>query len=138
MIRASAVSLDFLLLRGHAMPTLLAIDDSSSVRQMIRLALAGSGFEIIEASDGIEALEKATANAIDIVVTDLNMPRMNGLSFIRHLRARPSLRGLPIVVVTTESDQTFSKEARAAGATAWITKPFGAQTLLEVIRGLVK
>ncbi len=120
------------------MPTLLAVDDSPSVRQMIRLALAGTGFEVIEASDGIEALEKATSNTIDIVVTDLNMPRMNGLSFIKHLRARPSHHGLPIVVVTTESDQTFSKEARAAGATAWITKPFGAQQLLDVIRSLVK
>lgn len=120
------------------MPTLLAVDDSPSVRQMIRLAFVGTDFEVIEASDGIEALDKATSNKIDIVVTDLNMPRMSGLSFIRHLRARPSHHGLPIVVVSTESDQTFSKEAKAAGATAWLVKPFAVQQLLEIVHGLVK
>lgn len=120
------------------MPTLLAIDDSPSVRQMIRVTFASAGFEIIEAADGLEALQKAASTTIDIVVTDLNMPRMNGLAFIRHLRARPSYHGLPIIVLTTESDQGSRKEASAAGASAWITQPFNAQALLDIARGFLK
>lgn len=120
------------------MPTLLAIDDSPSVRQMIRLTFAGSGIDIVEASDGLEGLQKATSQPVDIVLTDLNMPRMNGLAFIRHLRARPSYHGLPIIVLTTESDQVASREAKAAGATAWMTKPFCAQGLLDVVRGILR
>lgn len=123
---------------GKVMPTLLAIDDSPSVRQMIRVTFASAGFDIIEASDGLEGLQKATSNLVDIVVTDLNMPRMNGLAFIRHLRARPSYHGLPIIVLTTESDQAARKEASAAGASAWITKPFSAQGLLDIARGFLK
>ncbi|MBS0253005.1 MAG: response regulator [Proteobacteria bacterium] len=120
------------------MPILLAIDDSPSVRQMIRVTFASAGFEIIEASDGLEGLQKATSTHIDIVVTDLNMPRMNGLAFIRHLRARPTYHSLPIIVLTTESDQAALKEASAAGASAWITKPFNVQGLLDIARGLLQ
>jgi two-component system, chemotaxis family, chemotaxis protein CheY len=125
-------------LGGNAMPTLLAVDDSASVRQMIRSAFAGKGFDIIEASDGIDALEQADKHKIDVVVTDLNMPRMSGLSFIRHLRASAIYHGLPIIVVSTESDQIFRKEAKAAGATAWLVKPFSVQQLQEIVCGLVK
>ncbi len=120
------------------MPTLLAVDDSPSVRQMIRLTLMGAGFDVIEAGDGVEGLEMATSTSFDILVTDLNMPRMNGLALIRHLRAMPSRQGLPIVVLTTESDEIASKAAREAGASAWMTKPFTAERLLEVVNGLVR
>lgn len=120
------------------MATLLSVDDSPSVRQMISAALCAAGFNVLEAADGYEGLEKAKSTPIDLVITDLNMPQLNGLALIRHLRAMPSLVGIPIVVLTTESDETASKEAKAAGATAWITKPFKPHHLIGVVKGLLR
>jgi two-component system chemotaxis response regulator CheY len=120
------------------MATLLSVDDSPSVRQMISATLRSAGFDVLEAADGYEGLEKAKVTPIDLVITDLNMPQLNGLALIRHLRAMPSLVGIPIIVLTTESDETASKEAKAAGATAWITKPFKPDHLISVVTGLLR
>ncbi|SMF75343.1 two-component system, chemotaxis family, response regulator CheY [Tistlia consotensis] len=112
----------------------LSVDDSASVRQMVKLTLSGAGYEVIQASDGAEGLSKARSTAVDMVVTDLNMPNMNGLALIRELRKLPAYRGVPIIFVTTESDEAIKKEAKAAGATGWITKPFQQEQLVAVVK----
>lgn len=120
------------------MATILTVDDSPSIRQMIRLVLAPNGHVIVEAGDGSEGLEKAKAESFDLVVTDLNMPVMNRMQMIRGLRALPSFTGVPIVFLTTESDDAVKQEAKAAGATGWITKPFKPEQLLAVVAKLVR
>ncbi len=120
------------------MATILTVDDSPSIRQMIKLVLGPAGHNVIEASDGAEGLEKAKSSRMDLVITDLNMPVMNGLDLIRALRKVPSLTGLPIVFLTTESNDTIKQEAKSAGATGWITKPFKPEQLLAVVGKLVR
>jgi two-component system chemotaxis response regulator CheY len=114
--------------------TVLAVDDSASMRQMVRLTLAGAGYQVVEASDGTDGLTKARAAQMDMVVTDLNMPVMNGLALIRELRKLPAYQGVPIIFLTTESDPAKKQEAKAAGATGWITKPFQQDQLVSVVR----
>lgn len=114
--------------------TILSVDDSASMRQMVRLTLSGAGYDVVEAGDGREALTKAGSANVHMVLTDLNMPNMDGLSLIRELRKMPAYRGVPIVFLTTESDEARKAEAKQSGATAWITKPFKQDQLLAVIR----
>jgi two-component system chemotaxis response regulator CheY len=120
------------------MATVLTVDDSPSIRQMIKVVLAPAGHTVIEAGDGAQGLEKAKASRMDLVITDLNMPIMNGLELIRALRKLPALTGLPIVFLTTESNDAIKQEAKAAGATGWITKPFKPEQLLAVVSKLVR
>ena len=114
--------------------TILTVDDSASVRQMVQLTLTGAGYQVIQAGDGAEGLAKARGTTVDMVVTDLNMPVMNGLALIRELRKLPNYRGVPILFLTTESDAEMKKEAKAAGATGWITKPFQQDQLVSVVK----
>ncbi|SOC13072.1 response regulator [Rhodobacter maris] len=114
--------------------TILIIDDSPSVLQMVSHTLSASGYRVIEACDGSDGYSKAVANSIDAVVTDLNMPGMNGLDFIRKYRASPKSAGVPIVFLTTETDDRLKREARDAGATGWISKPFRPEQLLAVVK----
>lgn len=114
--------------------TILSVDDSASMRQMVRLTLSGAGYEVMEASDGREALSRAECGGIGMVLTDLNMPNMDGLTLIRELRKLPAYKGVPIVFLTTESDDAKKSEARSAGATAWIVKPFKQEQLLAVVK----
>lgn len=120
------------------MANILTVDDSPSIRQMIKVVLAPLGHTVIEAGDGAQGLEKAKANKLSLVITDLNMPVMNGLELIRALRALPALTGLPIVFLTTESNDAVKQEAKKAGATGWITKPFSQDQLLAVVNKLVR
>jgi len=120
------------------MATILTVDDSPSVRQMIKLVLGPAGHTVVEAGDGSEGLAKAKAQSFDLVITDLNMPVMNGMQMIRGLRALPAFMGVPIVFLTTESDDAVKQEAKAAGATGWITKPFKPEQLLAVVAKLVR
>jgi two-component system, chemotaxis family, chemotaxis protein CheY len=113
---------------------ILAVDDSASMRQMIRLTLRGAGYEVIEAGDGQEGLEQAKAASPHMILTDLNMPVMDGMTFIKELRKQGVLAGIPIVFVTTESDAEKKSQAKAAGATAWITKPFQPEQLVAVAK----
>jgi len=119
------------------MKTILALDDSASLRQMVKLTLMSAGYNIVEAADGLEGLAKAKTNSVDMVVTDLNMPNMNGLAFIRALRQMPAYKGIPIVFLTTESDANLKQEAKSAGATGWITKPFKPEQLTSVVKKLL-
>jgi two-component system chemotaxis response regulator CheY len=114
--------------------TVLTVDDSASMRQLVKLTLGGAGYSVVEASDGMDGLDKARAATVDLVVTDLNMPRMDGISLIRELRKLSTFKGVPIILLTTESDDERKKEARAAGATGWITKPFNQDQLLGVVK----
>jgi two-component system chemotaxis response regulator CheY len=114
--------------------TILAVDDSASMRQMIRLTLRNAGYHVIEAGDGQEGLSQARRGTVHMILTDLNMPVMDGMTFIRELRKSPANNGIPIVFVTTESDAEKKSQAKAAGATAWITKPFKPEQLVAVAR----
>lgn len=114
--------------------TILSVDDSASVRQMVKLTLSGAGYRVVEAGDGKEGLSKARESTVDMVVTDLNMPHLDGISLIRELRALATYKGVPMILLTTESDGQKKQEAKAAGATGWITKPFQPDQLLSVTR----
>lgn len=116
------------------MKTVLTVDDSASVRQMVRMTLAGAGYAVQEAADGAAGLRVAQAGAVQLIVTDLNMPVMDGMSFIRELRKLPAYKGVPILFLTTESDAARKAEAKQAGATGWITKPFQPEQLLSVVK----
>ncbi|MBF0340290.1 MAG: response regulator [Magnetococcales bacterium] len=114
--------------------TIMTVDDSSSVRQMVGMTLKGAGFTVVEAVDGVDGLNKAKASAMDMIITDLNMPNMDGIALITALRAVPSYKFTPIVMLTTESQATRKQEGKTAGATGWIVKPFKPEQLLEVVK----
>jgi two-component system chemotaxis response regulator CheY len=114
--------------------TILTIDDSASVRQMIVLTLSGAGHNVIEAGNGADGYSKAVGQPVDAILTDLNMPVMNGIEFIKKYRQHPMSKGVPIIFLTTESDDALKAEAKAAGATGWIVKPFKQDQLVAVIK----
>ncbi|MBB4187800.1 two-component system chemotaxis response regulator CheY [Sinorhizobium terangae] len=113
---------------------ILTVDDSASIRLTTRVALTGAGFRVTEAVDGLDGLSKAQAGQFDMIVTDLNMPNMNGLAMIEALRRSPAHAGVPIIFLTTESDAEMKTRAKAAGATGWITKPFDPEQLVKIAR----
>lgn len=117
--------------------TILAVDDSASIRQMVAFTLKGSGYEVTEAVDGQDALNKAKAKSFNLVLTDQNMPNMDGLTLIKSLRGMPSYKTVPILMLTTESGETMKAQGRAAGATGWLVKPFDPQKLLEVVKKVI-
>jgi len=112
---------------------ILTVDDSSSVRSLVSQTLRQAGFEVVEAVDGADALDKVDGD-IDMVITDLNMPNINGLELLIRLRARKDTKFVPILVLTTESQRQMREQAMAAGATGWIVKPFEAGSLVAVVR----
>ena len=114
--------------------TILSVDDSASVLQMVKLTLTRAGYQVVQAVNGADGLAKARASTVDMVLTDVNMPVMDGLTLIRELRKLPAFKGIPIVFLTTESDAAMKQQAKASGATGWITKPFQQDQLLAVVR----
>jgi two-component system chemotaxis response regulator CheY len=112
---------------------ILAVDDSASMRQMVNFTLKGAGYEVVQAIDGVEALEYARQHSVDLVLTDVNMPRMDGITLVKELRALPSYRYTPMLVLTTESSQDKKMQGKQAGATGWIVKPFNPDQLLATI-----
>ena len=117
--------------------TILAVDDSPSIRQMVAFTLKGAGYEVLEANDGQDGLEKAKSKTVNLVLTDQNMPRMDGLTLIKSLRAMPQYAKTPILMLTTESSDAMKAQGRAAGATGWLVKPFDPQKLIEVVRKVI-
>jgi len=117
--------------------TILSVDDSGSIRQMVSFTLKSAGYTVIEAVDGQDGLDKAKQKTVDLVLTDQNMPRMDGLTLIKSLRAMPSYRSVPILMLTTESGDAMKSQGKAAGATGWIVKPFDPQKLLEVVKKVI-
>ncbi|MES2770643.1 MAG: response regulator [Pseudomonadota bacterium] len=116
---------------------ILAVDDSASIRQMVSFTLKSAGYEIIDAVDGVDGLEKAKGKTVDLILTDQNMPRMDGLTLIRSLRALAQYKTTPILMLTTESSDAMKAQGRAAGATGWLVKPFDPQKLIEVVRKVI-
>jgi two-component system chemotaxis response regulator CheY len=115
------------------MTSILTVDDSASIRQAIKIALSGEGYAVTEAVNGQDGLDKGSAGGFDLIVTDLNMPVMDGLAMIRALRQRPAGAGVPILFLTTESDAEIKAQAKAAGATGWVTKPFQPDQLVRIV-----
>jgi two-component system chemotaxis response regulator CheY len=113
---------------------ILIADDSASMRQMVDFTLKNAGYEVTEAADGTEALKKLTELAFDMVLTDLNMPGLNGIELIREARKLPTGKFIPMVMLTTESQDDKKKEGKAAGATGWIVKPFKPDQLVAVCK----
>ena len=114
--------------------TILTVDDSRTMRDMLRLALTDAGFQVLQAEDGVHGLEVLSGETPDVIVTDINMPRMDGYGFIEGVRADPRCRAIPILVLTTEFSAEKKMRAREAGATGWIVKPFSPETLVDAIR----
>jgi two-component system, chemotaxis family, chemotaxis protein CheY len=120
------------------MHSILAVDDSASMRQMVAFTLKGAGYQVIEAADGEEAFEKARGAKVSLVLTDQNMPKLDGISLTRKLRALPSYAATPILILTTESGAEMKAQGKAAGATGWLVKPFDPARLLEVIGKVIR
>ena len=112
----------------------MTVDDSRTMREMVAFTLRKAGFEVSEAEDGQKALQALKASPVDVVITDLNMPVMDGVTLIRALRADPKNRAVPILMLTTESDSAKKLEGKTAGATGWLVKPFDPDKLVDVVR----
>ena len=113
---------------------ILAVDDSSSIRVAVKTALSSAGFTVKEAANGADGIAKAKAENFDLIVTDLNMPIMDGLTMIEELRKSPAHMGVPIIFLTTESDAGLKQRAKAAGATGWLTKPFDPAQIVKIVK----
>lgn len=113
---------------------IMTVDDSSSIRQMVSFTLKQAGYQVIEASDGQDAISKLDGAGVHMVITDLNMPKMDGIELIRRLRSWAAYKFIPIVMLTTESQAEKKQEGKAAGATGWIVKPFKPEQLLAVVK----
>lgn len=118
---------------GASSQVILAVDDSASMRQMVRYTLEGAGYKVLQAVDGVEALELARRQGADLVLTDINMPRMDGITLVRELRLLDSYKFTPMLVLTTESGTDTKQRGKQAGATGWIVKPFNPEQLLATI-----
>lgn len=114
--------------------TILAVDDSRSILQMVSFTLKGAGYQVVEATNGQEGLAAAKKTKVDLVLTDLNMPVMDGITMIQQLRAQPAYRFTPMLMLTTEAGGTYKAKGKAAGATGWLVKPFDPQKLLGVVK----
>ena len=117
--------------------TILTVDDSASIRQMVSFTLKGAGYNVVEAVDGEDGLAKAKTTDVNMVLTDQNMPKMDGLTLIKSLRGLPQYASVPILMLTTESSDVMKSEGRAAGATGWLVKPFDPPKLLEVVKKVI-
>jgi len=115
------------------MANILAVDDSSSMRQMVTFTLKGAGHQVTEAADGQEALNKAKSQQFDLIITDVNMPVMDGITFIKNLRGEVNYKFTPMLMLTTESAADKKSQGKAAGATGWIVKPFNPDQLLNTV-----
>ncbi|SHM73312.1 response regulator [Rhizobacter sp. OV335] len=116
------------------MPTILIVDDSASMRQMVSFTLKSAGYTVVDAVDGQDAYEKTSSNDFDLVLTDQNMPRLDGIGLTRKLRDNPKFKTTPILILTTESSDSMKQAGRAAGASGWLVKPFDPAKLIEVIK----
>ena len=120
------------------MHSILAVDGSASMRQMVSFTLQNAGYDVTEAVDGQDALEKASQRDFDLVLTDQNMPRLDGLGLTKKLRDQPKFKSTPILILTTESSNEMKQAGRNAGATGWMVKPFDPAKLIEVIKKVVR
>ncbi|CCG40802.1 response regulator [Magnetospirillum molischianum] len=111
----------------------LAVDDSKTMRDMVSFTLRGAGYTVLEAENGVAALRTIQGQKVDVIITDVNMPEMDGITLVRKLRGLPAHAGTPILILTTESEQAKKDAGRSAGATGWIVKPFSPEKLLQIV-----
>lgn len=116
------------------MASILAVDDSASMREMVSFTLKSAGFDVTEAEDGVDALSKANGSSFNLVLADVNMPNMDGITLIKELRSLPSYKFTPMLMLTTEAGADKKAEGKAAGATGWIVKPFNPDQLVATIK----
>jgi len=117
--------------------TIMIVDDSASLRQVVGIALKGAGYDVIEGSDGRDALTKLSGQKIHLIISDVNMPNMDGISFVKALKQLPNYKFTPVIMLTTESQDAKKQEGQAAGAKAWLVKPFKPEILLGAVQKLV-
>ena len=112
---------------------ILTVDDSKTMRDMVSFTLKSAGFDVVEAEDGAKALDVLARTAVDAIITDINMPNMDGVTLVRRLRAQQRFKATPILILTTEGGDDKKAQGRSAGATGWIVKPFVPERLLQVL-----
>ena len=117
--------------------TIMVVDDSASIRQVVGIALRQAGYDVIEGCDGADALAKLSGQKVNLIISDVNMPNMDGISFVRELKTRPAYKFTPVMMLTTESQQEKKAQGQAAGARAWMVKPFKPEALLAAVQKLV-
>jgi len=117
--------------------TVMIVDDSASLRQVVGIALRGAGYEVIEGCDGKDALAKLTGQKVHLVISDVNMPNMDGITFVKNLKQMPAYKFTPVIMLTTESQEGKKQEGQAAGAKAWVVKPFQPAQMLSAVSKLV-
>jgi two-component system chemotaxis response regulator CheY len=117
--------------------TIMVVDDSASLRQVVGIALRGAGYEVIEGSDGKDALSKLTGQKVHLIISDVNMPNMDGISFVKALKQLPAYKFTPVIMLTTESQEGKKAEGQAAGAKAWVVKPFSPEVMLNAVQKLI-
>jgi two-component system chemotaxis response regulator CheY len=117
--------------------TVMIVDDSASVRHVVGLTLRGAGYTVIEGSNGKDALSRLTGDKVHLIISDVNMPEMNGIEFLKAVKASPAYRFTPVIMLTTESGEEKKLEGKAAGAKAWVVKPFKPEVLLGAVQKLI-
>jgi two-component system chemotaxis response regulator CheY len=117
---------------------IMSVDDSASIRQMVSFTLSDAGYQVLEAVDGKDALTKLGTATVDMLITDLNMPNMDGIELIKNVRAQAKHKFIPIIMLTTESQDSKKQQGKSAGASGWIVKPFSATQLVDVVKKLIK
>ena len=117
--------------------TVLVVDDSASVRQVVSIALKGAGYDVLVGTDGKDALAKLDGRRIHLIISDVNMPNMDGITFVTEAKKLPAYKFTPIIMLTTESQDDKKKQAQAAGAKAWVTKPFQPEQMLAAVSKLI-
>lgn len=117
--------------------TILVVDDSASLRQVVSIALKGAGYDVIEATDGKDALGKLDGRKVGLVISDVNMPNMDGITFVKEMKKLPAYKFTPVVMLTTESQEAKKAEGQAAGAKAWMVKPFAPAQMLNAVSKLI-
>jgi len=117
--------------------TVMIVDDSASVRQLVSITLKGAGYDVMEGSDGADALKKLTGQKIHLIISDVNMPNMDGITFVKEVKKLPDYKFTPIIMLTTESQESKKQEGQAAGAKAWIVKPFQPDQMLNAVSKLI-
>lgn len=117
--------------------TIMIVDDSASLRQVVRIALTGAGYEVLEGCDGKDALSKLVGQKVHMIISDVNMPNMDGISFVTAVKQMPNYKFTPILMLTTESEEEKKRQGQAAGAKAWLVKPFKPDILLGAVQKLI-
>ncbi|NMG68115.1 response regulator [Azoarcus indigens] len=118
--------------------TILIVDDSASIRMVVKTALTGAGYEVIEAADGQDALARLDGRKINLVISDVNMPRLDGIGFLRQMKQKPGYQFTPVIMLTTESEADKMRQGKEAGAKAWVVKPFQPAQMLAAVAKLIQ